>query len=126
MDIEKKLKPYFLQIKFLLPIYGRQERKFIRDLRTNIEEYRESHPDCTWDELINEFETPQEIVNNYLSAFSPEYLCKKIKRKKIMRAVLSIIIISFTVFLSIKTYYCYIECQLIRENSVTQVVTVIE
>ena len=61
-ELDRELKIYLKQIKTFMPFCGKEEKSFIQDLRQNIEDYIEAHPDCTWDEVAEQFETPQEAV----------------------------------------------------------------
>lgn len=96
----REINLYFRQIKTLLPIYGKEEKQFIRHLRTDMEEYIDAQPSCSWEQVLEQFESPQEAVYGYLSAQDPEKIYKKLKiRKFVFFTLLSIAAL-------IIAYYC--------------------
>lgn len=105
--IEKQLKQYLKKIHLLLPIYGREERIFIKDLKESITEYIERNPGCTWEDVVTHFEEPEDAVYNYLTSLDQPQLCKRISlRKNIARAIVIITVVVIVV-LSVKTYFYY-------------------
>lgn len=60
--ISKQLKQYLKEIRLLLPIYGKDKRIFIKDLKESLIEYIELNPDCNWEDIIIHFEAPEDAV----------------------------------------------------------------
>ena len=106
-EIEKQLKQYLKEIRLLLPIYGRDERKFIKDLKESMTEFAEQNPDCTWEELINHFEEPQDAVYNYTTSLDQTQLCKRISLRKTIAKAIIVITIAVVVVLSLRAYFYY-------------------
>ena len=65
---QKETAKYFKQIRLLLPIYRKQEKKFIGDLKAIVDEYINENPECSYDDITERFETPTEVVHNYISS----------------------------------------------------------
>ena len=105
--IEKQLKQYLKKVRLLLPIYGRDERKFIKDLKDSIIEFIEQNMGCTWEDIIDHFEEPQEVVYNYTSSLDQSQLCKRISLRKMIIKAIVMITVAILVVLSIKTYFYY-------------------
>ncbi|MCI6854221.1 MAG: DUF6120 family protein [Firmicutes bacterium] len=123
---EKELKQYFKEIKLLLPIYSSAERKFLKSLRVSVEEYIDQNPECTIEDIYENFDEPEEAVYNYISALDYHRLCKVISiRKLVKKAVLFLLIIALlTALFWVWTWYSvYIEA---KSHIVTEIVTVIE
>ena len=98
--IRKKTRQYFRRVRIFLPVYGKDEKQFVRNLRNDMEEYIDAHPSCSWKDICDEFETPYEAVYGYLSAQDPEKIYKKLKiRKFVFFTLLSIAAL-------IIAYYC--------------------
>lgn len=121
----REINLYFRQIKTLLPIYGKEEKQFIRHLRTDMEEYIDAQPSCSWEQVLEQFESPQEAVHGYLSAQDPEKIYKKLKiRKFVFFTLLSIAAL-------IIAYYCIADYlyqgifQAIRQQGITKEPTII-
>ena len=122
----REINLYFRQIKTLLPIYGKEEKQFIRHLRTDMEEYIDAHPSCSWKDICDEFETPYEAVYGYLSAFPAEDLCRSIRSRKRIRIVLIIVLILSALIFTFKTYQYYLMCEDSKDNIVVYYQEVIE
>lgn len=105
--IEKQLKQYLKKVRLLLPIYGRDERKFIKDLKDSIIEFIEQNMGCTWEDIVDHFEEPQEVVYNYTSSLDQSQLCKRISLRKTINKAIVMITVAILVMLSIKTYFYY-------------------
>lgn len=118
---DKALKQYFKQIKLLLPIYSKEEKIFINDLKKSIDEYIESNPNCTYEEILERFETPADVAYKYISCLDQHELCKRISlRKTIKKTVIAIIIISLitcsiNIFLHYLSYISGEEAYIHRE-----------
>ena len=101
--IRKKTRQYFRRVRIFLPVYGKDEKQFVRNLRNDMEEYIDAHPSCSWKDICDEFETPYEAVYGYLSAFPAEDLCRSIRSRKRIRIVLIIVLILSALIFTFKT-----------------------
>ena len=124
--IRKKTRQYFRRVRIFLPVYGKDEKQFVRNLRNDMEEYIDAHPSCSWKDICDEFETPYEAVYGYLSAFPAEDLCRSIRSRKRIRIVLIIVLILSALIFSFKTYQYYLMCEDSKDNIVVYYQEVIE
>ena len=123
---EKELKQYFRQIKLLLPVYRRKEKSFIKDLKNAVEEFIRATPDCSLEDITARFESPEDVVANYIAALDIEYLSKQILiRRLVKRTIISVVILCLLAFCAHMgmIYKLYLET---KAQIVTQEVTVIE
>ena len=104
---DKALKQYFKQIKLLLPIYSKEEKIFINDLKKVINEYIESNPNCTYEEILERFEEPTDVVFNYISCLDQHELCKKISLRKTIKKAIIIAVIAVIITCSIRIVLYY-------------------
>lgn len=94
---------------------------FLNELKSNLIEYSEDNPNCTMDDLIEQFGTPEDIAKEFLDntlAYTPQIIAKKRKRKKI-------IIVLLCVTLLIATIYC-IRLSIQTQSKATDVITIYE
>lgn len=108
------LSKYLKTINSLFPIYGAYEKRFFSDLKANINEFIEIHPNLTLTDLENHFGTPSTIISEYLSSINTEYLTKQLSRTKMIRVSCICIFCSLIVGLGICTafnYKAYLEFQ---------------
>lgn len=123
---KKEIELYFKQIKLLFPIYGKYEKRFLRDLKTTVSEYIEEYPNDGIKEIQQRFGSPQDIVHNYLCSMDPYMLYRKLSLRKCLKralvAAVILIIIGFCVYAEM-IYNVYLDAQ---SQLVTEEVTVIE
>lgn len=124
--IRKKTRQYFRRVRIFLPVYGKDEKQFVRNLRNDMEEYIDAHPSCSWKDICDEFETPYEAVYGYLSAFPAKDLCRSIRSRKRIRIVLIIVLILSALIFTFKTYQYYLMCEDSKDNIVVYYQEVIE
>ncbi len=126
---EKELKRYFKRIKALLPLYGKKEKLLLADLEKDVRDFVEANPGCSIQDVNEHFQTPHEIVSDYLatlSALDVDALHKRLSvRKWVRRAIVSILILCVLMFLVCvgMAYKIYLEA---KDQIITQEVIVIE
>lgn len=69
MNTKKKgeINRYMRKVRHLLPTMHKAERRFITNLRQDIEEMAQTRPSISYEALVTEFGDPHELVNNYIS-----------------------------------------------------------
>ena len=94
---------------------------FLNELKSNLIEYSEDNPNCTMDDLIEQFGMPEDIAKEFLDntvTYTPKIIAKKRKRKKI-------IIVLLCVTLIIVAIYCIIH-SMQTQSMATDVITIYE
>ena len=87
-------KRYLKKIRAILPVWGSYEKRFYKDIRSNVTEFCMAHPDYTYSDLEHEFTSPEEIVSHYLTSIDPDYL----SRKATCTVLISAILIAFLIW----------------------------
>ena len=101
---QKELDTYFRQIKLLLPLYTKKEKQFLRDFKDSVNEFCSQSPNCTIEDVIACFSTPEEIVHDYISeALATENLCQKIQLRRFVKKILLILLIGILAALAVRT-----------------------
>ena len=101
---QKELDIYFKQIKLLLPLYTKKEKQFLRDFKDSVNEFCNQSPNCTMDDVIERFSTPEEVVHDYISeALATEDLCQKIQFRRFVKKILLILLIGLLAALAVRT-----------------------
>lgn len=95
--IYKDLKSYFKTIKKLLPIYGKNEKRFLNDFQQTVEEYIKINADYNMNDIIDNFQDPKCIVADYINTIDSDYLSKHLKKARLIRIV-SIAAFTFLLF----------------------------
>ena len=101
---QKELDTYFRQIKLLLPLYTKKEKQFLRDFKDSVNEFCSQSPNCTMEDVIARFSTPEEVVHDYISeALATENLCQKIQLRRFVKKILLILLIGILAALAVRT-----------------------
>ena len=88
-SIIKDSNKYFKDINKLFPIHSTKEKKYLHDLKKQIDEYDE----LSYHELEEQFGTPIDIVVAYYETIDTKYILKKIKIKHIISTICVLIML---------------------------------
>ena len=88
-NIMKDSKKYFKDINKLFPVHSYKEKKYLSDLKEQIDEY----DDLSYHELEEQFGTPIDIVVAYYETIDTKYILKKIKIKHIISTICILILL---------------------------------
>lgn len=91
-NIMKDSKKYFKDINKLFPVHSYKEKKYLSDLKEQIDEY----DDFSYHELEEQFGTPIDIVVAYYETIDTKYILKKIKIKHIISTICILILLFVT------------------------------
>lgn len=80
--MNKSCKEYIKEIKDMFPIKGRTERKYIKELSKDVEEYCEDSGATSKEDLYENYGTPFNVVESYFSVTGISYVSKKLKISK--------------------------------------------
>ena len=101
---QKELDTYSRQIKLLLPLYTKKEKQFLRNFKDSVNEFCSQSPNCTMEDVIARFSTPEEIVHDYISeALATENLCQKIQLRRFVKKILLTLLIGILAALAVRT-----------------------
>ena len=89
----KDSKKYFKDINKLFPIHSTKEKKYLHDLKEQIDEYDE----LSYHELEEQFGTPIDIVVAYYETIDTKYILKKIRLKHIISTICVLILLLITI-----------------------------
>ena len=85
--------------------------RFIDFLREDIEEFCDSNPNCTEEDLIKEFGSPEEVARSYINdtiKIEPKALADSKKKKRALIIILAVILLIAAV-VTVKTVITYID-----------------
>ena len=90
--MNKLCKEYINEIKAMFPVKGKEERKYIKNLSKDIEDYCEEADATTKEELYKNYGYPVDVVAEYFSATGVPYVIKKLKISKYIKSLIAVII----------------------------------
>ena len=89
--MNKEQKHYLKEIKALMPVYGKYEKRFFRDIKDSISELESEN--ITYEFLCKELGRPEDLIVNYYQEIDSTYLRKQLKRTRSIKAVVLIIVL---------------------------------
>lgn len=101
------MEKYLKNCKKLFPIYGKDERQYIKRLEIHIREYQTEHENCTYEDLVTQFGTPTEVVSSYYKSSDNNDLLKKVNFVRCIRISMVTIISVLILLLSYISYSLY-------------------
>ena len=88
----KIIKNYKREIRYLFPVFTKNEKRFFNDICGTITDYTTECENFTLDSLIQEIGEPKDIVSRYLLDMDGEILRKSLSRTKYVRFTFGVII----------------------------------
>lgn len=124
--MNKLCKEYIKEVKAMFPVKGKKERKYIKQLSKDIEDYCEESNATTKEELYENYGNPVDVVAEYFSAIGAPYVIKKIRTSKYIKALIAVIIVVILVLSTVYGVVLWEEHQMIMREEMVFVETVIE
>lgn len=119
-------KIYLHQIKTLFPIFGKKERQYLKGFEETVQDYADDHPIRSTGDLINEFGTPQEVVNSYIDQADVDYLSRKIKKNTFIKRIIFVVAFCFLIFLGFYAVLIYKDYLSAKNAHITKEEIIIE
>lgn len=98
------IKKYIKSCKRLFPVYGKYEKQFLNKIKQQINEYVEAFPNTTYEELIDQFGSPKDVVISYYESIDDDYLLKKTNLVKTIRIFCICLAFFFICFYGYRSY----------------------
>ena len=113
------IKKYIKNIWTIMPMHTKKEKFYLNELKkleilyVDNYEYLDDHPQCSYDDIVQQFGEPKDIVVNYIQNSDENNLIKRMKLKSIIQKFLiffSVICTILAIFFSV-LWYDYIQEQ---------------
>ena len=113
---------YYYILRGLFPNVGYAEGKFLRDVKMQLRDYSLIHYDCTFEDVIANFGSPEDIVKDYLSNQQPQVLYQSVllSRKKQMLIFAGVLAIFITAVAVVFCYYRAYQNFLLYEPTIVE------
>ena len=117
MNTKKKgeINRYMRKVRHLLPTMHKAERRFITNLRQDIEEMAQTRPSISYEALVTEFGDPHELVNNYISEKDIDTI-----RKELHIIVAIVIITTYHLYTTYLVYKDAVKQQIVYDTVVIE------
>lgn len=81
---------YLKDIKILFPIYQKEEKEYFNRIKENILK-ETNNEDITYNQCVEKFGTPTEVMNSYFEEMDSQKLISKIRKQKITKRIIYMI-----------------------------------
>ncbi len=119
-------KQYIEDVKSLFPLIGKDERKYINKLKTEIEDFFDDSRLNAKEDLYKSYALPTDVVNNYYSTISTEDLIKKIRISKYIKRFLIVLTAVVLIIISILSTMFVLDHQITSRQEVIITEEIIE
>ena len=105
--MKKEAKTYYSEICKLFPIHRKKEKQYLAELKDLINEFCEDDSQSSYDDYVNEFGTPIDIVTSYYQTLETKDLVKEANKKKIIKITCTIVIVLCFILICWRYYFYY-------------------
>ena len=105
---------YYKVLKGLFPRLSFWNGKFLRDVKTQLRDFSILHPNATYDDVVDAFGLPEEVVEEYLNSQDSSQLHNKVLIHGYIRLIFYGILIALALFV-IGTYIFFTSYQELSE-----------
>ncbi len=95
IKLNSEIESYLKEVKLLMPIHFRAERKYLRDFRTSVEKFIGDDSSITRPVVEQHFGRPQQVITEYLYTLNQYELCKRTSLRKSMKRFAALLIVLF-------------------------------
>ena len=107
MNKENAARDYIRQVKAIFPLYGRERKRFINDLKEAVESHIEDTKDGSYEDIVKHFGSPAEVVSDYIEGMDPEALYRKITYRRRILTIAGVALIAVLVGVILNLYWNY-------------------
>ncbi|CCY60373.1 hypothetical protein G4313_06190 [Coprococcus eutactus] len=128
MNTKKKgeINRYMRKVRHLLPTMHKAERRFITNLRQDIEELAQTRPSISYEALVTEFGDPHELVNNYISEKDIDTIRKELHISHYIKSLVITGILAILLVTGFKMLLAHLDYLHAQESQIAYDTTVIE
>lgn len=105
---------------------GKEEKKYVNKLKLNIESFCEEADITSKQELYENYGKPHEVVSDYYSSVDTDYIIKRIRISKYIKALIIAIIALAIIAMSISCFIVFEAREIALRQEAVIVVDVIE
>jgi hypothetical protein len=85
---------YLRNLKRLMPVYGKNQRIYLHTINESLNDYCNSNPNPSYEELEDNFGTPVEIIGDYLREQETQTLIKQVNQRNFFRLIIGIVLLA--------------------------------
>lgn len=83
--MNNECRQFLRSVRQAMPKLSKQEKRFLSDFSESVNEYISTNPNCTQEDLINQFGSPKDIALTYYSNMDSDIYLNILKRSRIIK-----------------------------------------
>lgn len=91
------IKKYIKNIWAIMPMHTKKEKFYLNELKKHLNEYLDDYLQCSYDDIVQQFGEPKDIVVNYIQNSDENDLIKRMKLKSIIQKFLIFFSVTCTI-----------------------------
>lgn len=119
-------KKYYRELKTLLPLRGKQEKKLFHDIHSRVSDLSTNTTDLTYEQICEELGSPHEVVSEYFYNSNTEYLAKKLRITVILRRFFVLAIVTCLILISLYAYTLHQALEAVKNDVISYSIEYIE
>lgn len=120
-------KTYISNVKVMFPVMGKSEKRYVKTLSLNVDDFLEDATESSLETLYKEFGRPEEVIKEYYDNTDTEKIIKRIKVSKYKRRFFGVLAICLLISTVVFNYMLYSEHQaFMRESEIIKQETTIK
>ena len=74
------IKKYIKYVKKIISIHSKDKKEFIQLLTQKIIEFSNEHDSCSYQDIVDEFGSPNEVAGSYIETLDSDEIIKKLNK----------------------------------------------
>ena len=124
--MSKISKEYIKEVKAMFPVKGKKERLYLKNLARDVEMLCEEENITSKENLYEKYGKPVEVVAEYFATVETDYVVKKLRISKHIKALVAIVITAILITTLIYSFKIYGEYKIAKSQEVVICEQVIE
>lgn len=88
---DKALRRYYRQVRGWLPCGGRLRKQIMEQLRENVEDYLDHHPEADFQQFLEHFGDPKTIAGSYVDAQNTEEILTALRIRRRVVGIVAVV-----------------------------------
>ena len=81
------IKKYIKYVKKIISIHSKDKKEFIQLLTQKIIEFSNEHDSCSYQDIVDEFGSPNEVAGSYIESLENDDIIKQLNKKYIFKTL---------------------------------------
>ena len=116
--MSKISKEYIKEVKAMFPVKGKKERLYLKNLARDVEMLCEEENITSKEELYEKYGKPIEVVAEYFATVETDYVLKKLRISRHIKALVAIVITAILITTLIYSFNIYGEYKIAKSQEV--------